>query len=203
MLRVGLTGGLACGKSFVGRTLQDLGCHLIRADDLGHQVLLKGGAAYDAVVKEFGNMVLDPDGTINRRALASLVFTDPERLAKLSSFVHPAVIEMEEQMIAEAAERDPNGIAVVEAAILIETGSYKRFDKLIVVVCSEEQQLARAIHRDRLTTEEARARLARQMPLAEKRKYADFVIDASGPKENTARQTRAVYQQLKEMQQCA
>ena len=203
MLRVGLTGGFACGKSFVGRTLEQLGAVLLRADDIGHEVLSPGGAAYEPVLREFGRDLLDEDGTINRRRLAGHVFSDPERLAKLNALVHPAVIQLEEDRIAEAVRRNPCAITVVEAAILIETGSHKRFQKLIVVVCSEEQQIARAMHRDGITEEEARARLRRQLPLEEKRRYADYVIDASGPKENTVEQTRAVYESLRSLEKCA
>jgi dephospho-CoA kinase len=203
MLRVGLTGGFACGKSFVGRTLEQLGCFLLRADDIGHEVLKPGGAAYAAVVREFGNDILDPDGTINRKRLAAVTFVDPDKLKRLSSLVHPAVIALEEQRIADASHSNPAGIAVLEAAILVETGSYKRFNKLIVVVCSEDQQIARAMHRDRITEEEARMRLERQMPLDEKRRFADYVIDSSGPKENTVEQTRAVYESLRSLQRCA
>jgi dephospho-CoA kinase len=200
MLRVGLTGGLASGKSFVGRTLQEFGCHLIQADELGHAVLAGGGEAYDGVVAEFGREILDEGGAIDRRKLASVVFGNPERLALLNSLVHPAVIRREEQLIEEAARSDPQGIAVVEAAILIETGSFRRFNRLILVVCTEEQQIQRAMSRDHCTREEAEARLRRQMPLAEKRKYADFVIDTSGTKENTVHQTHEVYQALRSIQ---
>ena len=197
MLRVGLTGGLASGKSFVGKTLAELGCTLIQADVLGHQVLLAGGGAYDAVLAEFGRDILDVSGEIDRRKLATLVFDFPERLKRLNELVHPCVYQMEEDLAAAAFEKDPAGIVVVEAAILIETGSYKRFDRLIVAICTEEQQLARAMHRDGFTLEEARARLSRQMPLAEKRKYADYVIDTSSTKENTIQQTRQVYESLR------
>ena len=197
MLRVGLTGGMACGKTFVGQALVDLGCHLLQADHLGHDALLPGGAAYDAVVREFGKSILDVDGKIDRRALASMVFESPQRLALLSSLVHPAVFRKEAEWMDGVAARDPRGIAVVEAAILIETGSYKRFDKLIVVSCSEDQQVARAMKRDAVKREEVLARLRRQMPLVEKRKFADFVIDASGTKEETLRQTHLVFDTLR------
>jgi len=197
MLRVGLTGGLACGKSFVGRTLEQLGCTLIRADDIGHDVLLAGGSAFQAAVNEFGSDILNASGEIDRHKLAALVFDNPGRLARLNELVHPAVIQREEELLAAAAARDPKGIAVVEAAILIETGSYKRFDKLIVVSCTPEQQVARAVHRDGSTEEEARARLRRQMPVEEKLRYADFVVDTSGAKEQTVAQTRAVYEKLR------
>lgn len=198
---MGLTGGLACGKSFVGEALVALGCHLLQADELGHQVLLRGGEGYEPVVREFGPGVLGEAGEIDRRALAAQVFGRPERLALLNSLVHPPVMRREEEWLARVAARDPHGIAVVEAAILIETGSYTRFDKLILVTCDLEQQIERSIKRDGASREEVMARLSRQMPLAEKRKFADFVIDASGTKAETVRQTRAVYDALRIMEQ--
>lgn len=200
MLRVGLTGGLASGKSFVGRTMAELGCTLIQADELGHQALLPGGGARDAVIAEFGSDILDAAGQIDRRKLAARVFDFPDRLAKLNELVHPCVYRMEEDLAAAAFARDPSGIVVVEAAILIETGSYKRFDRLIVAVCTEEQQLQRAMRRDGFTLEEAKGRLRRQMPLAEKLKYGDYVIDTSSTKENTIQQTRQVYESLRSIQ---
>lgn len=200
MLKVGLTGGLASGKSFVGDALASYGCYLIRADELGHEALAPGGPAYEPAVREFGAAILDAGGAIDRRKLAARVFRDPQALAKLNSLVHPAVMRREEQLIAEFAAREPKGIAVVEAAILIETGSYKRFDRLILVTCTEEQQVARAMHRDGVAEAEVRARLSRQMPLAEKRKFADFVIDTSGEKEETLRRTRAVYETLRRIE---
>jgi dephospho-CoA kinase len=183
----------------VGRILADLGCHVVKADDLGHQVLMPGGDAYPAVVAEFGDGIVDAAGQIDRKRLADVVFGDAEKLARLNAIVHPAVIRLEEQFVSEAARRDPDGIAVVEAAILIETGSYRRFDSLILAVCSEEQQIQRAMHRDGISREAAEARLRRQMPLEEKRKYADYVIDTSGPKESTVEQTRRVYEALRSM----
>ncbi len=200
MLRVGLTGGLACGKSFVGQALKDLGCHLIQADCLGHEVLQPEGEAYASVVEEFGSGILDAAGRIDRKLLAAQVFDRPDRLAILNALVHPHVFQREDQMIAQYAASDPHGIVVVEAAILIETGSYKRFDRLIVVVCREEQQLERAMHRDRVAKDQVLARLRRQMPLSEKRKYGDFVIDTSGTKEETLRQTREVYENLRRIE---
>jgi len=200
MLKVGLTGGLASGKSFVGEALASYGCVLIRADELGHEVLAPGGAAFDPVIREFGPEIVGGDGRIDRRRLAARVFSDSQALERLNALVHPAVIRREEQLMSEYAVRDPHGIAVVEAAILIETGSYKRFDRLILVTCTEEQQVARAMHRDHLQEAEIRARLSRQMPLAEKQKFADFVIDTSGAKEETLRQTRVVYEALRRIQ---
>ena len=200
MLKVGLTGGIASGKSFVGEALAGHGCLLIHADELGHAVLVPGGEAYQPVVQEFGREILGSDGAIDRRALAALVFGDPERLARLNALVHPAVIRHEDESIAAFGLPQPDGIAVVEAAILIETGSYARFDKLILVTCTEQQQVERALRREGALESDIRARISRQMPLAEKRKYADFVIDTSGEKADTLRQTRAVYDVLRRIQ---
>ncbi len=197
MLRIGLTGGLASGKSFVGRALAELGCLLVKADELGHLVLEPDGEAFDAVIKEFGRGILGENGSIDRRRLAAEVFDRPDRLAVLNAIVHPPVIRLEERIIGEFASREPDGIAVVEAAILIETGSYKRFDKLVVAACTPEQQVERASERDGLTREEALARIARQMPLAEKLKYADYVVDTSGSKEDTLRQVKEIWNRLR------
>jgi len=196
MLRVGLTGGLASGKSFVGRALADQGCLLIQADELGHQVLEPGGEAYDGVIREFGPGIVRADGTIDRPKLAALVFHDSQRLAALNALVHPPVWDRERRLMDEYAAAHPHGIAVVEAAILVETGSYRNYSKLIVAVCSEEQQIERAMSRGGMTREQVLDRLRRQMPLAEKIKYADYVIDTSGAKESTLAQTRGVYQAL-------
>jgi dephospho-CoA kinase len=195
-----LTGGLASGKSFVGEALQNMGCLLIQADELGHAALAKGAGVYSAVVNEFGQDILAEEQIIDRKALAAQVFANPQRLAKLNSLVHPWVVEQEEQLIADFARREPKGIAVVEAAILIETGSYRRFDRLVLVTCTEEQQFERAMRRPGAVESDVRARLSRQMPLAEKRKYADFVIDTTGTKEETLRQTRVVHDTLRREQ---
>jgi dephospho-CoA kinase len=202
MLRVGLTGGLASGKSFVGRELAALGCLLIEADELGHKVLEPDGEAYAPVVAEFGREILTPDGAIDRRKLASIVFHQPDRLEKLNSLVHPPVRARTRQLIDEFAQREPNGIAVIEAAILVETGSWRSYDRLIVAVCSEEQQIERAMARDRLSREAVLDRLSRQMPLADKVKYADYVIDTSGTKPRTIEQTRNVYASLRSLKPC-
>jgi dephospho-CoA kinase len=200
MLKVGLTGGLASGKSFVGEALAALGCHLIQADELGHEILLPGGEAYADVVREFGREILGEDGAIDRKRLAEQVFGNTERLEKLNQLVHPHVFRRERELVAQFAESDPHGIVVVEAAILIETGNYKAFDRVILVECKEEMQIERAMKRDHLDREQVLARLRRQMPLAEKRKFADFVIDTSGSKEETLRRVREVYDALRRIE---
>ena len=191
---------MACGKSFVGEVLRGYGCLLIHADELGHAVLAPGGEAYDDVVREFGREILDVAGSIDRRALAAQVFGAPGRLATLNALVHPPVFRREDRLIAEFGTREPNGIAVVEAAILIETGSYRGYDRIILVTCREEQQVERALRREGASESDVSARLSRQMPLEEKRKYAHFVIDTSGEKEDTVRQTRAVFEELRRIE---
>ena len=200
MLKVGLTGGLACGKSFVGEVLRGYGCLLIQADELGHAVLAPDGEAYEPVVREFGSEILDAGGRIDRKTLAARVFGVPERLAALNRLVHPAVYRKEDESMAEFAARNPHGIAVVEAAILIETGSYRRYDRIVLVTCREDQQVERALRREGSSFSDVNARLSRQMPLEEKRKFADFVIDTSGEKEDTVRQTGAVFQELRRIE---
>jgi dephospho-CoA kinase len=199
MLKVGLTGGLASGKSFVGETLRELGCYLIRADELGHRTLDPGGAAYQDVLSEFGPEILRQDGTIDRKRLGQIVFSAPEKLSRLNQLIHPHVFRMQDARIAEIAARDPDAIVVVEAAIMIETGSHERYHKLILVVCTEEQQMERALARDGLSREEVATRMSRQIPLAEKIRYADYVIDNSGSREATIAQTREVFQKLKSL----
>jgi dephospho-CoA kinase len=200
MLKVGLTGGLACGKSFVGQELARLGCHLIEADRLGHEVLLPKGEAYADVVREFGAGILHEDGTIDRKRLAAEVFGKPERLAELNRLVHPYVFRREHELMDKFARIDPHGITVVEAAILIETGNYKNFDRVILVECAEKTQLERALEREGSNQEEVQARLSRQMPAAEKRKFAHYVIDTSGSKQDTLKRVQEIYDLLQRIE---
>jgi dephospho-CoA kinase len=195
-LRVGLTGGLACGKSFVGKVLESLGAHLIHADELGHRTLAPDGEAYEPVIREFGSGILDEHGRIDRSRLAAQVFGNSDRLAILNSFVHPAVYRLQAHLEKQILDADPRAIIVVEAAILIETGTYKNYDRIILVTCTEDQQMERALSRGGLTREDVQARLSRQLPLDVKRRHADFIIDTSGAKEDTIRQTRDVYEKL-------
>jgi dephospho-CoA kinase len=201
MLRIGLTGGLASGKTFVGRALSEMGCFLIEADELGHQVMAKGAEAYPPILNEFGPDILNQEGEIDRRKLGAIVFGNPQLLAKLNAIVHPAVRERSGQLAQSFARSKPRGIIVYEAAILIETGSFRDYDRLIVASCTVEQQVARAVSRDHLTREEVENRLRRQMPLEEKVKYADYVIDTSGTKQHTLEQTRIVCASLRSLEQ--
>ncbi len=160
---------------------------------------MPGAEAYDAIVREFGREILDSEGRINRRKLSGIVWNDPQRLEKLSSFVHPPVQKREEIRMAEIARTHPRAIVVVEAAILVETGRYKSFDRLIVVTCDSEQQMERALERGSYNRAEVLARLSRQLPLEEKLRVADYVIDTSGSKEATLEQVRTVYGKLRSL----
>lgn len=195
MLYVGLTGGLASGKSVVGRELERLGCRVIRMDDLGHQVLARDGGAYASVVAEFGDKILDKEGSVDRRTLGQIVFAEPEKLARLNALVHPLVRERAHALRDAFARERPDGIFVVEAAIMIETGTYKEYDRVIVAACRPEQQIERAMARG-LTREGALDRISRQLPIGDKLKYADFVVDTSDTLDSTVGQAHRLYEQL-------
>jgi dephospho-CoA kinase len=197
MLRVGLTGGIATGKSTAGAMFVELGCHLIDSDRITHELLQPGQAVHTAVVQEFGKDILAADGSIDRRILGNLVFSDPKARAMLNSLVHPAVIQRQQQWLQEVEAEDPQGIAIVDAALMIEVGTYKNYDKLVVVTCRPEIQKQRLRARSTLSEEQIEARIRSQMPMEEKAKYADFVIDSSGPIAETREQVRAIYRQLR------
>jgi dephospho-CoA kinase len=203
VFRVGLTGGYASGKSFVAAQLERLGCHLIYADKLGHAALQPDGEAYPPTVAAFGVEILAADDTIDRKKLGAVVFNDPKRLEQLTGFVHPAVFRLEEKMLERIAQADAAAIAVIEAAILIETGRYRFFDRMILTACSEDFQIARGMKRDHLTREQVLARLAKQMPLEDKKRFVDYVIDTEGPKEQTIKEVEQVYADLKKQQAAA
>lgn len=197
ILSVALTGGVATGKGFVGAVFEELGCHRLEADKLGHETLLPGGEAYDDVVRLFGPAILDANNQIDRRQLGALVFPDPVRLEQLNAIVHPAVERRRQARIAEIAKTDPTAIVICEAAIYIETGAWRRFDKVVLTVCGREMQIARAMARSGWSREETEARLARQWSDEEKRKVADFVIDTSISFPDSRRQTVEVYNRLR------
>jgi dephospho-CoA kinase len=196
VLIAGLTGGLACGKSFVAAAFGDLGCHIVEADALGHEVMRPEGEAYSRIIAEFGPSISGDQGVIDRRRLAEIVFADQAALERLNAIVHPAVRERARRRFREIGERDPHAIAMYAAAILIETGGWRECDKLILVSCTREQQIERALERP-TTRADVLARLERQLPLEEKRKFADYIIDTSGTKEATLRQTKIVYEDMR------
>ncbi len=198
MLRVGLTGGIASGKSTVGAMLAARGAHLLNADRLAHQLYEPGAAVYDKVVRHFGREILNPDNTISRAALANLAF--PNRIGELNAIVHPAVIEAQNAWMASIERSDPQGIAVVEAALLLEAGAATAFDKIIVVTCDFDSKVKRYAHRAGVALELAHAeverRSAAQFSDQEKAQQADFVIDNSGTIEDTERQVERIWSDL-------
>ncbi len=187
MLRIGLTGGVACGKSTVGKLLAEHGAHYLQADTLAHQLYALGEPTYYAVVERFGREILNCNGAIDRKRLANAAF--PDRIGELNAIVHPAVVAAQNRWMAEVAQKDPEGIAVVEAALILEAGAAKDFDKLIVVTCDFDQKVARYALRAKISLDDARAevlrRSAAQMSDDEKALHADYLIDNSGPLEDT------------------
>jgi len=190
MLRLGLTGGIACGKSTVAAILGELGCAVIDADLLAHRLIEPGQPAYNDVVRVFGGEVLDAEGRIDRALLGRIVFADRARLAELNRIVHPLVIAETERRFAELAKGSAT-FAFVEAALLVEAGYDKQLDRLVVCWCRAEQQLERLLARG-MPREQAEQRIAAQMPIEEKRKLADDVLDCSGTLEVTRQQTEAL-----------
>ena len=197
MLRVGLTGGLASGKSFAAAQFARLGCAVLEADRLGHQILADDLEARAEVVAEFGTGVLGPGGAIDRQALAAIVFADTGRLERLNAIIHPRVFERIEGFFEAVDRRATDLVAMVEAAIMIESGSYKRYQRLVLASCPRDVQIERFVRRDGGTRSDAESRIDRQMPLAEKRRYAHFVIDTGGTEEQTIRQVGEIYEKLR------
>jgi dephospho-CoA kinase len=200
LLKVGLTGGMSCGKSVVGEMFVALGAHLIQSDTVAHQLMQPGEAVYEEVLRRFGAGILNPDRTVNRARLAEAAFGQPHRIAELNKIVHPAVIERENRWMEEIASQDPHGIAMVEAALILEAGAEKRFDRLVVVTCLPEQRIERWASKTGVDSETARRevtrRMAAQLPDEEKVKAADYVIDNSGSLDATREKVKQVYEKL-------
>jgi dephospho-CoA kinase len=208
LLKVGLTGGIASGKTVVGEMFVALGAHLVQADRIAHQLMLPGQPVYNDVVRHFGGGILNPDLSVNRAKLAEAAFGSAgpassaalSRVQELNRIVHPAVIRSQDEWMEEMGRQDPHAVAIVEAALILEAGAAKRFDRLIVVTCSDEQRIARFAARQKLDLDAARKeverRMAAQLPEAEKIKAADYVIDNSGSLDHTREQVRQVWQKL-------
>ncbi|MGB6875687.1 MAG: dephospho-CoA kinase [Candidatus Acidiferrales bacterium] len=191
MLTVGLTGGIASGKSIVARMLQEMGCHVIEADLVAHEFLKPANPIAQEIIVEFGPEILGPTGAIDRAKLGEIVFGNPQKLARLNALTHPPVLKEIARRLAEIAQKDNSSIAVVVAALHIETGYYKTFDRLAVAWCTHEQQLSRLVNRG-MTPQQAERRIASQLPLDEKRLLADDVIDCSRTIEDTRQQAKEV-----------
>jgi dephospho-CoA kinase len=198
MLRVGLTGGIACGKSTVAEMLVKRGAHFLQADTLAHQLYEPGTPTYDEILRHFGRDICDPDGTINRGRLANLAF--PDRIGELNAIVHPAVGLAQRRWMADGERDDPHGVAVVEAALILEAGAGKDFDKIIVVTCDFESKVRHYARRTGVSPDAARAEVERrgaaQFSDAQKASHADYVIENSGPIEDTERQVEKIWQEF-------
>ena len=197
MLKVGLTGSIAVGKSFVLEIFRELGCFVLDADLTAREVVASGTKGLKLLVENFGEEILQPNGGLDRARLGAIVFADEGKRQLLNSIVHPLVIEAQNEWLAERKRQNPRGIAVIDAALMIESGSYQRFNKLIVVWCEPAIQLERLMRRNDLSEAEARKRIKSQMPQDEKKRYADFLINTSAGFEDTRRQTIEVFERLK------
>jgi len=206
LLKVGLTGGIASGKSVVGEMFVALGAHLIQADAIAHELMQPGEVVYREVVRHFGEGILNADGTVHRARLAEAAFgaggeSKDSRIQELNRIVHPAVIRRQEEWMEEVGRRDPRAIAMVEAALILEAGSGKGFDRLVVVTCRPEQRIRRWATRvgvdEEIARREVGRRMAAQFPDEEKIKAADYVIDNSGSLDETRKQVSKVYGELK------
>jgi dephospho-CoA kinase len=198
LLKIGLTGGIASGKSLVGRIFTELGAHTIDADDLAHELMRPGEAAYQEILEKFGQEILGPDGTINRARLAESAFDKRRpRIYELNRILHPGVIQKYEQWMEEIRRREPDAIVMLEAALLLEAGLRKRFDRIIVVTCKPQQRVDRWAQKFAGDTEAARSEITRRMmaqaPEEAKIQAADYVIDNSGTLEDTKKQVQKIY----------
>jgi dephospho-CoA kinase len=200
MLRVGLTGGVACGKSTVARMFADLGANIIDADIIAHELYRPGQEVLQQLVEHFGPEILKPDGELDRARLASLVF-DGGRVEELNRIVHPAIIRQQDQWMRALGEKDRYALAIVEAALIFEAGVKDHFDRIMVVTCKPAQKIARFARRTSMSEDVARADVERrnkaQMPDEEKARRADFVIDNSGSVEESRHQVQRIYSELK------
>jgi len=201
VLKVGLTGGIAAGKSAVGEMFAALGAHVLQADTIAHRLMHPGEAVYQEVVRHFGPGILDQNGTVNRARLAEKAFGADSHVRELNQIVHPAVIRRQEEWMEQVGRVDPHAIAVVEAALLLEAGAGPRFDRLVLVTSRPEQRIQRWAQCLQVDEETARRevtrRMAAQLPDEEKIKAADYVIDNSGSLGETGRQVKEIYARLK------
>ncbi len=199
MLKVGLTGGMASGKTTILAMFAALGAHTLRADAVAHQLMTPGEPMYDLIIAAFGKGILERDGIISRPKLAAVAF--PARIVELNAIVHPAVLAFEDRWMREVGAIDPKAVAICEAALLIEAGGLDRYDKLIVVTCTLEQKILRFAERAAISPdaarEEVQRRMAAQMPEEEKAKLADFVIDNSGSRDDAMQQVSRIWHQLR------
>jgi dephospho-CoA kinase len=198
ILRVGLTGGIASGKSTVARTLAGLGCVAIDADSVVTRLYRPGEPGYEALVHTYGKEILRPDGQIDRPKLASIAFVDDASAKKLNALIHPLVIAQEEHVINGEARRFPDRdrVVVIEATLLLESGGRKRYDKIVVVDSEPSLQIERAVARG-MNRQDAERRMARQMPREERKRQADYVIENNKDLGSLEAETMRVYEKLR------
>ncbi|HEY3927768.1 MAG TPA: dephospho-CoA kinase [Candidatus Koribacter sp.] len=205
MLRVGLTGGIATGKSTIGEMFEKRGAHVIQADRVAHELMSPGHEVYDRVIAKFGREVLNSDGTINRPRLASAAF--PDKIKELNALVHPAVLDFQDHWMDKIGEKDPDAVTIVEAALLYEAKGDKRFNKIIVVRTPFETKVARFAAKTRVPYAEARMEVLRRMNAQiseeEKARRADYVIDNNGILDQTEEQVQRVWLELQEQAKLA
>jgi len=197
MLKIGLTGSIAVGKSYVREVFRELGAFVLDADQTAREVVKPNTVGLKAIVENFGAEVLQPNGELDRIKLGATVFADEAKRQLLNSIVHPLVIENQNNWLGEKEAENAEAIAIIDAALMIESGGYRRFDKIIVVWCDSATQLQRLILRNNLSEQEAVKRINAQMPQEEKKRYADFLIDTSDGFEATKLQTVRIFEQLK------
>jgi len=195
MLRVGLTGGIASGKSTVASMLRESDCQVLELDPLGHELLETGQSAYNEVVAEFGGEILDKFGNVDRGKLGGVVFADAAKRERLNQILHPRILEVVRNWFAALGRAGGPDLAFAEAALIVESGFHKDLDRVVVCWCTPDQQMERLQERG-LTAEQARQRVASQMPMDEKRRYADIVIDCSGTLASTETQVRQALEKL-------
>lgn len=196
MTRVGLTGNIGTGKSTVSEMFIEEGCHVIDADRITHELLSGDAGVADAVVREFGVEVLDSGRKIDRKKLGAIVFADPARREALTRILHPVIFVQQNAFLERVAQEDPGGIGIVDAALMIETGRYQVFDKIVVVTCTPEQQWERLRARG-LSDSDIERRIGAQIPMGEKVAVADYVIDNSGTMDETRDQVARVVRELR------
>jgi dephospho-CoA kinase len=195
-LLVGLTGGIATGKSTVDALLRELGAEIVDADVLAREVVEPGEPALAEIAAEFGPSVIGPDGRLDRKALGAVVFADPERRRRLEAITHPRMRERLQRRLEALTAENFHGLVFYDAAVLIESGSHHAMDRIVVVVTDEATQIARLMVRDGIDREEALRKIRSQIPLAEKAKLADYVVDNSGDRATTEAEVRRVFQAL-------
>lgn len=193
---IGLTGGYATGKSSVGSMLVRMGAELIDCDLLAREVVKPGTEGLEKVAERFGEGVMNQDGTLNRRAMADIIFNDAKSRRALEAILHPLIREMVFKRAKERLSRDPGAVVVVEAALLFESGLHENMGRNIVVTCREDQQIERGMARDGLPKAEVMKRMNAQWPLARKTQLADFVIDNSGAVEKTKARVREIWAEI-------